>query len=93
MRGEKAKGARIRSSTFFKEDTLEERVLIPKHQTLVGGVTVSSLELVEILLVHTDCFLQLLDVLRTPLAESGLSLAIPLFPFLRRGIYLIQGGQ
>ena len=74
--------------TFLEENALQERVLVPQHQTLVRGIAVGGLEAVEVLLVHADRLLELLDVLGAAFAESSLGLAVPLLPLLRRCVYL-----
>jgi hypothetical protein len=35
-------------NTFLKENTFQQRILVPQHQTLVGCRPVSGLETVEI---------------------------------------------
>jgi hypothetical protein len=34
--------------TFFKKNTLEERILIPEHQTLISSRAMSSLKVIQI---------------------------------------------
>lgn len=68
--------------TFLKEDSLEQGVFVPQHQTLVCGIAVGCLEAVEVLFVGADGLLQLLDVLGPTLSESSLCLPIPLLPLL-----------
>jgi len=77
---------------LLEEDSLQKRVLVTQHQALVRGMAVGRLQVVEILLVNTDRLFQLLDVLGAALPESGLSLAVALFPLFRsrinlRGVY------
>lgn len=52
-------------------------------------MTVSALELVEVLFVNPDGLLQLLDVLGSALPEGGLGLTVPLLSFLRGCVYLL----
>lgn len=52
----------------------------------------SSLEIGQVTLMHSDGFLELLDILCTPFTESSLRLAISLLPLLRGGIYLTTKG-
>ena len=70
------------TSTFLEENSLEKRVLVPEHQTLVRGAAVILLEGLQAFLVVFDGIFELLDVLRAPLAESSLSLSVALFAFL-----------
>lgn len=48
----------------------------------------SSVQIGQRLLLDTDGLLELLDVLGTPLAESSLSLPVPLLSLLRGRVYL-----
>lgn len=74
--------------TLFEQDALQQRVLVAQHETLVGGVPVGRLQVVQVLLVDLDRLLELLDVLGAALAEGGLGLAVPLLPLLRGGVDL-----
>lgn len=74
--------------TLLEEDTFQERVLVSEHQTLIGGGAVSRLEVVEVGLMDTDGLFELLYVFGTTLSEGGLSLPVPLFAFLGRGVDL-----
>jgi len=47
-----------------------------------------GLKAVQVLFVHSDGLLKLFDVLGSSFAESGLGLAVPLLPLLRRGVDL-----
>jgi hypothetical protein len=49
---------------------------------------VSGLKTGEVLLMRANGFLELLDVLGSPLPEGGLGLTVPLLPLLRRCVYL-----
>jgi hypothetical protein len=69
--------------TFFKKNTLEERILIPEHQTLISSRAMSSLKVIQIWLMHPNSFLELLDVLCAALTEGRLSLAVALLALLR----------
>lgn len=79
--------------TFLEEDALQQRVLITKHQALVGCGAVCRLQVVQIGLVDADGLLELLDVLRPTFPECGLRLAIALLAFLRRCIDLLGSDQ
>lgn len=68
--------------TLLEKDALQQGVLVAKHQTLIGGCSMSTLEIVQVGLVNTDSLLELLDVLGATLAESSLSLAVTLLAFL-----------
>jgi hypothetical protein len=74
--------------TFLQQDPLEQRVLVPEHQTFVGGVAVVVLQVLQGLLMVLDSALELLDVLGAALAEGCLGLAVALLALLRGGIYL-----
>jgi hypothetical protein len=69
-------------NALLEQDTLQKRVLVTQHQTLIRGMAVGRLQVVEILLMNTDRLLQLLDVLGPPLAEGSLSLAVALLSLL-----------
>lgn len=43
--------------TFLEKYTLQERVLVAKHETLVGGMAMSGLQVLQVLLVDADSFL------------------------------------
>lgn len=73
---------------LFKENTLEEGVLVPQHQTFVGGGAVGRLEVVEVGLMDANGLLELLDVLSAALSESGLGLSVSLFALLRSSVDL-----
>jgi len=68
---------------FFKEDAFQQRVLVAQHETLIGGMTMSSLEIGQVLLVGSDGLLELLNVLCPTLPEGRLCLAISLLPLFR----------
>lgn len=76
--------------TLLEQDALKQRVLVPEHQALVGGVPVGSLQVVQVLLVHPDRLFELLDVFGASFAEGGLCLAVPLLTFLGRSINLAK---
>mgnify|MGYP005989002645 FL=1 len=67
---------------LLEQDSLEERVLVAEHQTLISGCAVSSLEVVEVGFMAEDGLFQLLDVLRASLTESSLGLSVSLLAFL-----------
>lgn len=79
-------GQKIR--TFFQENSLQKRVLVTKHQTLICRTPVTLLKRLERLLIMFDSSLKLLNVLRPPFTERGLRLSVSLLSFLRCGIYL-----
>lgn len=64
--------------TLFKKDSLQEGVLITKHQTLVGSSAVGRLEAVKVGLMDADSFLELLDIFGSSLSEGCLRLSIAL---------------
>jgi hypothetical protein len=68
--------------TFFQQNTLEQRILVPKHQALVRRCPMTLLEVLESLFMVLDGSFELLDVLGTSLTERGLRLAISLLPLL-----------
>lgn len=70
-------------NTFFKENALEQRVLVTQHQALISRVPVGRLKVGEVLLMGANGLLQLLDVLGSPFSESRLSLPVSLLPFFR----------
>lgn len=74
--------------TFFDKNSLQERILIPQHQTFVRGTPVALLQGLEGLFIAFDGRFQLLDVLRPPLSEGCLRLSVALLTFLRCGIDL-----
>jgi hypothetical protein len=78
--------------TFLQQDPLEQRVLVPEHETLVGGIAVTVLEVLQRLLVVLDGALELFDVLGAALAEGSLGLAIALLALFRGGVYLTTLG-
>lgn len=77
-------------ATFLEEDALEQGILVSEHQAFLGGSAMGRLKIVEVGLVDTDGFLELLDVLGASLAEGGLGLAVPLLAFLRGCVDLKQ---
>lgn len=72
----------VKVRTFFKKDSLQQRIFISQHQTLIGSVSVSRLQIVQVGFVNPDCLLELLDVLGATLAECGLGLSVALFALL-----------
>ena len=74
--------------TFLQQDPLEERVLVTEHQAFVGRAAVTLLQVLQRVFMMLDRTLELLDILGTTLAESGLRLAIALFALLRGSVYL-----
>jgi hypothetical protein len=69
--------------TFLQQDTFQQRVLVPQHQTFVGGMAMSSLKIGQVLLVSPDGLLQLFDVLSPAFSEGSLSLPVSLLSLLR----------
>lgn len=69
--------------SFFEENTLQQRVLVAQHQTLVSGTSVSRLQVGKIRLMDSNRLFQLLDVLCATLSESSLCLTVPLLSFFR----------
>lgn len=67
---------------LLKKDALKQGVLVSQHETLVRCSPMGRIEVRQCLLLDTDGLLELLDVLRTSLPESSLSLAVPLFSLL-----------
>ena len=75
-------------NAFLEQYSFKERILVAKHQTLVCCMSVSSLEIGQVLLMGTNSFLELLDVLGPPLSECRLCLAVSLLSLFRCSIYL-----
>lgn len=73
---------------LLEENALEQRVLVPEHEALVGCGAVGSIEVGQGLLLHTDRLLELLDVLGAAFSEGSLGLSVPLLPLLGSGIDL-----
>ena len=74
--------------TFFEQDALQERILIPKHEAFIRRRTVTLLEGLEGLFMVLDGRLQLFDILCASFPERRLSLTVPLLPLLRCCVYL-----
>lgn len=74
--------------TLFKKDSLQEGVLIAKHQTLIGSSAVGRLEVVKVGLMDANGFLELLDVFGSSFSEGCLRLSITLLALFRGCIYL-----
>lgn len=72
---------RLLDSTFFQQNSLQERVLVTEHQTLICGAAVTLLKGLERLLVMFDGSLELLDVFRSPFTKRGLRLSVSLLSF------------
>lgn len=64
--------------SLFEKNTLEQRILVSKHQTLIGSSAVSRLEIMEVGLMDTDGLFELLYVFSSTFTESSLSLSVPL---------------
>ena len=67
---------------LLKKDSLEERILVAEHQTLIGSCAVGRLKVVEVGFMDADGLFQLLDVLCASLTESSLGLSVSLLAFL-----------
>ena len=80
-----------RRLTLLQENALQQRILVPKHQTLISSSTVALLESLERILMMLDGRFELLDVFCSSLTECCLRLAISLLALLRSGIYLDCG--
>ena len=76
--------------TFFEQYPFQQRVLVAEHQTLIRCVAVTLLQGLQSVFMMLDRRLQLLDIFRSPLPESGLSLTIPLLPLFGGRINLQQ---
>ena len=74
--------------TFLKKDSLKQRVLVPQHQALVSRSPMALLQILKMILMLLHRSLELFDVFRPPLAESGLGLPVPLLSFFRCSVYL-----
>jgi hypothetical protein len=68
--------------TLFQENALQQRILVPEHQTLISSSTVALLESLERFLMMLDGRFELLDVLCSSLTEGCLRLAISLLALL-----------
>jgi hypothetical protein len=71
-----------RRLTLFQENALQQRILVPEHQTLISSSTVALLESLERFLMMLDGRFELLDVLCSSLTERCLRLAISLLALL-----------
>jgi hypothetical protein len=69
-------------NTFFEENALKKRVLIPEHETLVGGRPMGGLKALKIPFVDADGLLELLDVFGPAFSEGSLGLPVSLLPLL-----------
>lgn len=69
---------RLNIDTFLEQDTFKQRVLVPEHQTFVGGGTVTLLEVLECFFMMLDGGFELFDILGPSFTECCLSLAISL---------------
>jgi len=75
---------------LLQENALQQRILVPKHQTLISSSTVALLESLERILMMLDGRFELLDVFCSSLTECCLRLAISLLALLRSGIYRLS---
>jgi hypothetical protein len=74
--------------TFLEQDAFEQGVLVPEHQTLVGGGAVALLEVLEGFFMMLDGGLQLFDVFSATFSKGRLCLTIPLLALFWRRIDL-----
>lgn len=74
--------------TLFKQDPLQQGVLVSEHEALICRASVGGLEAVEVRLMDSDGLLELLDVLSAALTESRLGLSVPLLALLGGRVYL-----
>lgn len=68
--------------TFLQENSLEQRILVPEHQALISGRTMTLLEGPQSVFVLLDRCLELLDVLGSTFSERRLGLSVALFALL-----------
>lgn len=68
--------------TFLQENSLEQRILVPEHQALIGGRTMTLLEGPQSVFVLLDRRLELLDVLGSTFPERRLGLSVALLALL-----------
>jgi hypothetical protein len=64
--------------SLFKKNTLKKRILVSKHQTLIGSSAVGRLEVVKVGLMDANGLFELFYVLCSTFSESSLSLSVPL---------------
>lgn len=68
--------------TFLQENSLEQRILVPEHQALISGRTMTLLEGPQSVFVLLDRCLELLDVLGSTFSERRLGLSVALLALL-----------
>lgn len=68
--------------TFLQENSLEQRILVPEHQALISGGTMTLLEGPQSVFVLLDRCLELLDVLGSTFPERRLGLSVALLALL-----------
>jgi hypothetical protein len=64
--------------SLLEKNTLKERILVSKHQTLIGSSAVSRLEVMEVRLMDANGLFELLYIFSSTFSESSLSLSVPL---------------
>ena len=74
--------------TFLKKNSLEERVFVSQHQTLISGSAMSCLKVLQVAFMSTDRFFELLDILGSAFTKGCLSLPVSLLAFFRGGVNL-----
>jgi hypothetical protein len=79
------------SRTFLEQDSLQQGVLVPQHQTLIGSAAVVLLQGLQGVLIALDGGLELPNVLGTPLPKRGLGLPVPLLALFGGSVDLRQG--
>jgi hypothetical protein len=79
---------REKGPTFLEKDSLQQRVLIPQHQTFICGTAMTLLQALQRIFIALDGGLELTDILGPSLAEGSLRLSVALLTLFRGGIYL-----
>lgn len=69
--------------TLFEQDSLQQRILIPQHQTLISSSAVILLESLQAIFITLDGGLELADILSATFTESRLRLSVALLTLLR----------
>lgn len=80
---------RHNEQTFLQKNPLQQRVLIPQHQTFISSTSMRGLQVMQVRLMHANSILELLDILCSALSERSLSLSVSLLALFRRGVYLL----
>lgn len=74
--------------TLLQQNPFQQRILVSQHETLVSSGAMALLQTLKLFFMVFDRGLQLFDILRPPLSEGRLCLAVPLFSLFRCGIDL-----